>query len=266
MVDPETPPFHLLNRGAGDLYFRPTRHHNVRAVGLLLRMGLGSCFQNSHRACPGPSHSCNSTACAWLRSKWAWWFFSRPGLTFRWNRSKTPCILDAFTEGNCTLTNLSSCLCPNISLQAGVSACVQQQCPFNDQVGMNPFHFRNYEATLNPESSTDIIHYRNSCCRNFKPALWRLSYWVERMGGYQHSHRLCCHNLSYCHTAMYITVYRNTPALVGWLGRCWRYCTYFDHLSIPLFLFGVSFLSLCWHTFSRSFLQRSLVYRSRVSL
>ncbi|OHE97213.1 integral membrane protein [Colletotrichum orchidophilum] len=46
-----------------------------------------------------------------------------------------PCFIDGIHTGNCTLdASLTDCVCTNIPLQAGVSACVQQACEFADQV------------------------------------------------------------------------------------------------------------------------------------
>ncbi|KAH7009426.1 uncharacterized protein B0I36DRAFT_226338, partial [Microdochium trichocladiopsis] len=44
------------------------------------------------------------------------------------------CIVDAFAARGCNGTDLASCLCADIALQAGLSECVQTSCTFADQV------------------------------------------------------------------------------------------------------------------------------------
>ncbi|TEA11261.1 Satratoxin biosynthesis SC1 cluster protein 4 [Colletotrichum sidae] len=45
-----------------------------------------------------------------------------------------PCFLQGFHSGNCTLADLTDCVCTNTPLQARVSACVQVACTFQQQV------------------------------------------------------------------------------------------------------------------------------------
>ncbi|KAH7121920.1 hypothetical protein B0J13DRAFT_680477 [Dactylonectria estremocensis] len=44
-----------------------------------------------------------------------------------------PCLLNGIQAAACDLTALPECLCPNIPLQANVSACVQLSCDYKDQ-------------------------------------------------------------------------------------------------------------------------------------
>jgi len=47
-----------------------------------------------------------------------------------------PCLGDAIASGSCSLTSIqvtSDCICPNDTLQADLSSCVQLACPFADQ-------------------------------------------------------------------------------------------------------------------------------------
>ncbi|KAL0942708.1 uncharacterized protein CTRU02_200594 [Colletotrichum truncatum] len=45
-----------------------------------------------------------------------------------------PCFVEGYHTGNCTIGDLTDCICTNIPLQAQVSACVQKSCEFEDQV------------------------------------------------------------------------------------------------------------------------------------
>lgn len=45
-----------------------------------------------------------------------------------------PCFAQGLQAGNCTMAGLTDCVCTNIPLQAGVSACVQTSCIFDQQV------------------------------------------------------------------------------------------------------------------------------------
>ncbi|KAF6813865.1 integral membrane protein [Colletotrichum plurivorum] len=44
-----------------------------------------------------------------------------------------PCFIDGFHAGQCSMTNLTDCVCTNVPLQAGVSQCAQTSCEFSDQ-------------------------------------------------------------------------------------------------------------------------------------
>ncbi|KAK1979116.1 hypothetical protein LZ30DRAFT_190010 [Colletotrichum cereale] len=47
-----------------------------------------------------------------------------------------PCIVEGLSSGGCSLAGLADCLCPNITLRAHLSQCVQMSCSYEDQVGM----------------------------------------------------------------------------------------------------------------------------------
>ncbi|KAK2055733.1 hypothetical protein LY76DRAFT_595790 [Colletotrichum caudatum] len=56
-----------------------------------------------------------------------------------------PCIVDGFSSSGCSLAGLADCLCPNTTLRAYLSQCVQESCSYEDQV-----------ASL--EASQDLCH------------------------------------------------------------------------------------------------------------
>ncbi|KAF6796956.1 integral membrane protein [Colletotrichum sojae] len=82
-----------------------------------------------------------------------------------------PCFIDGFHAGQCSMTNLTDCVCTNVPLQAGVSQCVQTSCEFSDQYGTDlgsaSFSSWHRDSTRLLTSNVDTALVSQELCRGY---------------------------------------------------------------------------------------------------